>query len=93
MRQVISDMIQGLVYKIQEPFNGGGNMNTMQLQSLAIKSPVILILSFIIVELLVIIIGKYIWNNVVVYLIDIAKPAKSIWQILGLSILIKLMTN
>jgi hypothetical protein len=28
--------------------------------------------------------GEYLWNNVVVQLFTFAKPAKSIWQILGL---------
>ena len=32
--------------------------------------------------------GEYLWNNVVVQLLTIAKPAKSIWQILGLVILL-----
>lgn len=32
--------------------------------------------------------GEYLWNHVVVQLFTIAKPAKSIWQILGLVILL-----
>lgn len=32
--------------------------------------------------------GEYLWNHVVVQLLSIAKPAKSIWQILGLVILL-----
>lgn len=33
-------------------------------------------------------VGEYLWNNVVVQLFTFAKPAKSIWQILGLVILL-----
>ena len=53
----------------------------------------VIILSFIIIELIVLLLGKYIWNNIVVDLISIARPVKNIWQIFGLSILIKLLTN
>ena len=38
-------------------------------------------------------IGMYLWNNIVVKLISIAKPAKSMWQILGLLILTQLLFN
>mgnify|MGYP001318435204 CR=1 FL=1 len=38
-------------------------------------------------------IGMYLWNNIVVKLISFAKPAKSMWQILGLLILTQLLFN
>jgi len=38
-------------------------------------------------------IGMYLWNNIVVKLVSFAKPAKSIWQILGLLILTQLLFN
>lgn len=47
----------------------------------------------VVVELLVLFFGKWIWNLVVVKLFTIVKPAKSIWQILGISILCKLIYN
>ena len=36
-------------------------------------------------------IGKFLWNGVVVDLFSIAKPAKSIWQIIGLAFFISLL--
>ncbi len=36
-------------------------------------------------------VGKYLWNNVLVDLISIAKPVKSVWQLIGLAVLISLM--
>lgn len=47
----------------------------------------------VVVELLVLFFGKWIWNLVVVKLFTIVKPAKSIWQLLGISILCKLIYN
>ena len=38
-------------------------------------------------------VGMYLWNNIVVKLISFAKPAKSMWQILGLLILTQLLFN
>ena len=53
----------------------------------------IFLLSFIIVEILILIFGKFLWNNVAIYLVPNLRPVTSIWQILGFSILIKLLTN
>jgi hypothetical protein len=35
--------------------------------------------------------GKYLWNNVLHELVPAIKPAKSVWQILGLAVLIMLL--
>ena len=45
----------------------------------------------IIIVLFILIIGKFLWNVVLCRLLTIAKPADSIWQILGLSILFNLI--
>jgi len=49
------------------------------------------LLSFMLVILILAFIGKYLWNSIVVDLVSVAKPAKSIWQILGLMIFVGLM--
>jgi hypothetical protein len=48
------------------------------------------ILAFIISIVILSFIGKWLWNNAVVELFSFAKPARSIWQILGLVIFISL---
>ena len=45
----------------------------------------------IIIILFILIIGKFLWNVVLCRLLTIAKPAESIWQILGLAILLNLL--
>jgi hypothetical protein len=35
--------------------------------------------------------GKLLWNNVIVDLISIAKPAKSFWQLVGLMVFVSLL--
>jgi len=49
------------------------------------------VVSFLIAVIIVSFIGKWIWNNIIIDLFTIAKPAKSIWQILGLMIFLALI--
>jgi len=49
------------------------------------------LLSFIIAITLLAFIGKWLWNNVIIDLFTIAKPVRSIWQILGLMIFLALI--
>ena len=49
------------------------------------------ILAFIIAVAIVSLVGKWLWNNVIIDLFTIAKPVRSIWQILGLMIFLNLI--
>jgi hypothetical protein len=42
------------------------------------------LIAFVVTLVILAFIGQLLWNNVVVDLISVAKPAKSVWQILGL---------
>jgi hypothetical protein len=46
---------------------------------------------FILWFFLILFFGEYLWNNVLVKLIPGVKPVTSVWQILGLSILIGIL--
>ena len=56
------------------------------------KVAVISFLTFVVVFLLLLVLGKQLWNTVLIELFPFIKPAKSIWQILGLSVLIGLIS-
>ena len=45
---------------------------------------VVVLLTFFISLVILSLIGKLLWNSVVVDLVSVARPAKSFWQILGL---------
>ena len=96
MRKIIEDLLhcswnnKNVFERFQ---NGGFNIQNSQFPEITNKNAFAVILSFIIVELLVLVLGKYIWNNVVVDMVTFARPIRNIWQLLGLSILIKLITN
>ncbi len=47
--------------------------------------------AFILALTILAFIGKLLWNGVVVELVSVAKPAKNLFQILGLMILINLL--
>ena len=49
------------------------------------------LLGFIVGIVILAFVGKWLWNTVVLDLVAVAKPARSVWQIIGLSILVKLI--
>lgn len=49
------------------------------------------LIAFVLTLIILAFIGQLLWNNVVVDLISVAKPARSVWQILGLYILMSLI--
>ena len=49
------------------------------------------LLAFVIAFVILGFVGKLLWNNVVVELVSIAKPARNFWQILGLMIFVSLV--
>ncbi len=49
------------------------------------------LLTLVVMMGLILLAGKWLWNTVLVALVPAVKPAKSIWQILGLAILIGLL--
>ena len=107
MRKVLEEIIEGFLTKPHEMFQSGGTLTTklhqrvnnmtaspgQNFKSMYTKHPIAVFLSFFIIELLVLLVGKYLLNNIVVKVISVARPVKSIWEILGLSILIKLLSN
>jgi ABC-type antimicrobial peptide transport system permease subunit len=54
------------------------------------KDLVASILSLVIAIIIVAFVGKYLWNTTVAELFTIARPVHSVWQIIGLMILLSL---
>lgn len=50
------------------------------------------LLAFVFSIVLIAFVGKWLWNGVVLDLVSVAKPARSVWQIIGLAILMKLIS-
>lgn len=57
------------------------------------RTSVIALVSFVIVELLVLLLGQWLWNSALVDLVTIVRPVTSMWRLLGVSVLFRLMFN
>jgi hypothetical protein len=49
------------------------------------------LLSFVVALVILGFVGQLLWNNVVMDLFSFAKPARSVWQIIGLAIFLSLI--
>lgn len=49
------------------------------------------LLAFLIAMVILGFVGKLLWNSVVVELFSVAKPARSVWHIIGLMIFVSLI--
>jgi len=56
------------------------------------RGAIVSLLTVLIVFSIILFAGKWLWNNVLVSLVPAIKPAKSVWQILGLALLISLLS-
>jgi len=81
MNGVVSSMVGGAV----ETFAGTNMIGPSS------RSTIVTVISLVVVLGLLLLFGQFLWNNALVPLVPGVKPAKSIFQILGLSILISLL--
>ena len=56
------------------------------------KIALVSFLTLIVIFFILLVVGKTLWNTVLIALFPFVKPAKSVWQILGISILIGLIS-
>lgn len=92
VNKVLNNLLSSNEEKI-EGFNGGHIViQTIKPESGA-TTLITLIITMFFYLAVISAVGMYLWNNIVVKLISFAKPAKSMWQILGLLILTQLLFN
>lgn len=71
--------------------NVGNNMANMN--NAGNSSPMIMLVALVIWVIIFLLVSKWLWNNVLVKLVTVVKPADSVWQLLGLAILANLITG
>ena len=87
MRQVIESLLNYTLQK-SENFSGGA------MEKLSSNTKIIAtIISFVVVQVTLLFLGKWLWNEYLVKAVTIVKPLESIWQILGVSVLLKLILS
>ncbi len=88
MRNVVASVVNVMMGGANhEGFQG----NPLDFKNLSGKNALSMLVALVIVQILVLFFGKFLWNKAVVPLVSFANESTSIWQILGLSILIKLL--
>jgi hypothetical protein len=68
-----------------ENFEGGMMMGSPA------NAAIVSLLTALLMFSLILFVGQWLWNNTLAVLVPAVKPAKSVWQVLGLAILISLM--
>lgn len=58
-----------------------------------LKTLLVFVLNLLIVMLILSLVGKLLWNNILVKLLPGVKPATSVFQILGLYLLVQFLFN
>ena len=84
----MSGIIEGA---IRSGLEGFVNPEDSQSKKEAYVSLAASLITFIIALIILSLIGKLLWNGVIVDLFTIAKPARSYWQILGLFVFTSLL--
>jgi magnesium-transporting ATPase (P-type) len=78
-------------YLVTETFEGENNSAVPELEKMTAKAALVSFITLVVIFILLLLVGKYLWNSVLISLFPFVKPAKSMWQILGLSILVGLI--
>jgi hypothetical protein len=74
-------MVKSILNNLAESFSSGR----------VVPSLVISLGTYILFIVLTLLFGEYLWNHVLVKLVTVVKPIKSVWQLLGLMILFSLL--
>jgi len=82
MTEGLSEAIQSALTGNQEHFNANTN-NYLSTKAIA------KFIVFIIYLVILLLVGKFLWNEVLCKLVSVVKPASSVWQILGVAILLR----
>ena len=51
------------------------------------------IMAFVASVVIMAFIGKWLWNSIVVDLFTVARPVRSVWQVIGLAVFVHLVTG
>ena len=88
--QTIKSVVNSAVNHNKEHYTnslGGGKM----LNDYTGGELLVTLITLVIVYLLILVLGKYLWNNVFVKTFTFAKPINSIWQLFALVVLFSLL--
>ena len=92
---IMRRVIESVVYKCLQ--NGGSNENftpeILKSKKLSNYHIIAIMISLLITQLILLVLGRWLWNTFLVPAVENVKPLDSVWQLLGISILLKLLIN
>lgn len=50
-----------------------------------------MVIAFVIAQVVIMFLGRWLWNGFLTKLVTVVKPMKSVWQMLGVSVLLRLL--
>jgi hypothetical protein len=82
-------MLKQACYAVVDTFTdlSGSDSKRRELYMELVSSMLALLIAIAIVAF----VGKWLWNNIVIDLFNFARPARSVWQIIGLMIFLGLI--
>jgi len=87
----LSDIV-GKPCDVNDSFvDGNGNVNGSGNNSSAKRNPIVYLVIVVLFLVLHLLLSKWLWNNILVKLVSVAKPADNVWQLLGLTLLFGLL--
>ena len=96
MRQIIEQFVfQALVNSSKEEFGmmGDNPLTPENLKKRSTYQIIALIVSLIVSQFLLLFLGKWLWNEFLVPSVQSVNKLDSIWQIMGISVLLRLLIN
>lgn len=81
----------GLLGVVCQPPQNGENTEGFQTMNQPLNGALPMLLAIVVVLLLQLFIGKWLWNSFLVPAVSAVNPLKSIWDILAISILARLI--
>jgi hypothetical protein len=86
----MSNLLQKLSHAVLEGFTNPSGAETHRKNSIYAEA-IVVIVAFLISIAIISLVGLWLWNNSIVPLFTFARPAKSVFEILGLMIFLMLI--
>ena len=91
MRDIIQSSVFNSMLCLTKNNENFSDKKENYIRNVSILNLIASVISVVIVYALILLLGKYLWNNYLVEVSDSIKPIESLWTLLGISVLFKLL--
>ena len=93
MSKIIETFVLNSLLRCNKEHFSPNNLNSENIKKFTNFQLIAMIVSVIITQLLLLLFGKWLWNNYLIKTFNGVNPIESIWQLVAISILLKLLIN